>query len=66
MESGKTEGVEVVVAQGLLDRRMSGHLCSQRRRFAIAQAGEKRDSGLETAGKSGDCQINARGKKPRI
>ena len=25
MESGETERVEVVVAQGLLDRRMSGH-----------------------------------------
>jgi len=25
MESGETERVEIVVAQGLLDRRMSGH-----------------------------------------
>jgi hypothetical protein len=26
-------------------------LCSRQRRFAIAQAGQKRDPGLETAGK---------------
>jgi hypothetical protein len=32
MESGETERVEVVVAQGLLDRRVSGHAPEPRRR----------------------------------
>src|SRR5712671_2554065 len=32
MESGETERVEIVVAQGLLDRRVSGHAPEPRRR----------------------------------
>ena len=32
MEPGETERVEVVVAQGLLDRRVSGHAPEPRRR----------------------------------
>src|SRR5712691_14946 len=32
MESRETEGVEIVVAQGLLDRRVSGHAPEPRRR----------------------------------
>jgi hypothetical protein len=35
-------------------------LCLRRRRVAVAQADQKRDPGLETAGKSGECPLKHR------